>query len=65
MDNASYHSVLSVNYPKSNTIQSSFQQWLRENGVDFSPLETLSELLERLMSLIPKEKKYKLDVIAL
>lgn len=65
MDNASYHSVLSVNYPKSNAIKSSVQQWLRENGVDFSPLETLSELRERVKSLIPKEKKYELDEIAL
>ncbi|KAL4104378.1 hypothetical protein QTP88_019679 [Uroleucon formosanum] len=36
MDNASYHSVLSVNYPKSNAIKSSVQQWLRENGGFFS-----------------------------
>ncbi|KAL5246423.1 hypothetical protein ACI65C_013831 [Semiaphis heraclei] len=41
MDNASYHSVLSINYPKSNAIKSSIQQWLREKGVDFSPLETV------------------------
>ncbi|KAF0745140.1 DDE 3 domain-containing protein [Aphis craccivora] len=65
MDNASYHSVYSVNYPKSNAIKSSVQQWLRKNGVDFSPLETLSELRERVKSLIPKEKKYELDEIAL
>lgn len=65
MDNASYHFVLSVNYPKSNAIKSSVQQWLRENGVDFSPLETLSELREHVKSLIPKKKKYELDEIAL
>jgi len=65
MDNASYHSVLSVDYPKSNAIKSSVQQWLRENGVDFSPLQTLSELREIVKSLIPKEKKYELDEIAL
>jgi len=60
MDNASYHSVFSINYPKSNAIKSSVQQWPRENGVDFSPLETLSELRERVKSLIPKEKKYEI-----
>jgi len=65
MDNASYHSVLSVNYPKSNAIKSSVQQWLREKEVDFFPLETLSELRERVKSLIPKEKIYELDEIAL
>lgn len=65
MDNASHHSVLSVNYPKSNAIKSTVQQGLRDNGVDFSPLETLSELRERVKSLIPKEKKYEFDEIAL
>ncbi|CAI6375776.1 unnamed protein product [Macrosiphum euphorbiae] len=60
MDNASYHSVLSVNYPKSNAIKSIVKQWLRENGVDFSPLETLSELRKRVKSLIPKEKNMNL-----
>lgn len=65
MDNASYHSVLSINYPKSNAIKPSIQQWLREKEVDFSPLETVSELRERVKSLIPKEKIYELDEIAL
>lgn len=31
---------------------------------DFSPLETLCELRERVKSLIPKEKTYELDEIA-
>jgi len=65
MDNASYYSVLSVNYPKSNATKSSVQEWLREKGVDFSPLETFSELRERVKSLIPREKIYELDEIAL
>ncbi|KAF0715122.1 THAP-type domain-containing protein [Aphis craccivora] len=50
---------------RSNAIKLSVQQWLRENGVDFSPLQTLSELREIVKSLIPKEKKYELDEIAL
>jgi len=57
MDNASYHSVLSINYPKYNAIKTSVQKWLGENEVDFSPLETLSELREHVKSLIPKQKK--------
>ncbi|KAE9523404.1 hypothetical protein AGLY_015956 [Aphis glycines] len=39
MDNAPYHSVLAENYPKANV-----QKWLYEKGVEYSPLETLSEL---------------------
>jgi len=65
MDNASYNSVLSINYSKSNAIKSSVQQWLREKGVDFSPLETLSELRERVKSLILREKLYELYEIVL
>ncbi|XP_015377861.1 PREDICTED: uncharacterized protein LOC107172100 [Diuraphis noxia] len=33
--------------------------------MDFSPVETLSELREKVKKLMPKEKKYKLDKIAL
>jgi len=65
MDNSSYHSVFSVNYPKSNGTKSNVQQWLREKRVDFSPLETLSKLRERVKSLIPREEIYELDEIAL
>lgn len=64
MDNASYHSVLSINYPKSNAIKADVQQWLREKG-DLSSLETLSVLCKRVKSLILREKVYERDEIAL
>lgn len=65
MDNAPYHSGLVDNYPKSNEKKINVQKWLQEKGVQFSPLETLPELRERVKQLIPQEKKYELDQIAL
>ncbi|KAF0703813.1 DDE 3 domain-containing protein [Aphis craccivora] len=53
-----YHTQMNANKKR-------VQQWLREYGVNFSPLVTLSELRERVKSLIPKEKKYELNEIAL
>jgi len=40
------------------------QKWLQGKSVDFSPVETLSELREKVKLIMPKEKKYKLDEIA-
>lgn len=65
MDNALYHSVQMNNYPKSNARKIELQEWLKEKEVDFSPMETVSELRERIKRLIPREKKYELDEIAL
>lgn len=64
MDNASYHSVQKNNYPKSNSTKIVLQEWLKNKGVEFSPLETIPELRERLKQLVPREKKYELDEIA-
>jgi len=44
MDNASYHSSLVENYPKSNSRTVDVQQWLRDENKDFSPVETLDGL---------------------
>lgn len=63
MDNASYHSVQMNNYPKSNAKKIELQEWLKEKEVDFSPMETMSDLRERIKRLIPQEKKYELDDI--
>jgi len=65
MDNASYHSMLAEDYPKSNTRKAEVQKWLQEKSIPFSPEETLSELREKVKLSMPKEKKYKLDEIAL
>jgi transposase len=65
MDNVSYHSTTSENYPKSNTKKFDVQQWLTNKGIDFSPLETLCELRERVKYVTPREKNYELDEIAL
>jgi len=42
MDNASYHSSLVENYPKTNSRKADVQQWLGYS--DFSPVETLDKL---------------------
>lgn len=61
MDNASYHSSLAENYPKSNSRKADVQQWLRDKNIDFSPVETLDELREKVKLSMPRGKKYKLD----
>jgi len=65
MDNASYHSTIIDNFPKSNTRKADVQAWLTKKNVDFSPLEHLAELRLKVKALIPSEKKYELDVLAL
>lgn len=65
MDNAPYHSVLAESYPKANEKKGNVQKWLPEKGVEYSPLETLSELRERVKLLVPRQKIYELDQIAL
>lgn len=65
MDNASYHSTLVENHPKSNWKKSDVQKWLNEKNIEFHPLETLAELHQKVKALIPRQKKYLLDQIAL
>ncbi|XP_060882122.1 uncharacterized protein LOC132953799 [Metopolophium dirhodum] len=65
MDNASYHSTLVDNFPKCNARKSDVQDWLTKKNITFSPLETLAELKQRVKLLIPIEKKYELDELAL
>ncbi|XP_050431110.1 uncharacterized protein LOC126839742 [Adelges cooleyi] len=61
MDNASYHSSLVENYPKSGSKKADVQQWLREKNIEFSPIETLDELRAKVKLTMPRGKKYKLD----
>jgi hypothetical protein len=49
------------NYPKSNSRKADVQQWLRDKNIDFSPVETLDELREKVKLSMPRGKKYKLD----
>ncbi|KAL4091316.1 hypothetical protein QTP88_026019 [Uroleucon formosanum] len=65
MDNASYHSTLVENHPKSNWKKSDVQKWLNEKNIEFHLLETLAELHQKVKALIPRQKKYLLDLIAL
>ncbi|KAL4153955.1 hypothetical protein QTP88_001788 [Uroleucon formosanum] len=65
MDNASYHSRLKDNFPKSNSRKAVVEEWLKNKNIEFSPLERLSELRERVKKLIPMYKRYELDEIAL
>ncbi|KAF0762228.1 DDE 3 domain-containing protein [Aphis craccivora] len=47
MDNATYHSTLTEEYPKARTRKADVKKWLQDKSVDFSPVETLSELREK------------------
>ncbi|KAL4125798.1 hypothetical protein QTP88_010038 [Uroleucon formosanum] len=65
MDNASYHSVLAEEYPRANARKADIQKWLEKKSISYSPVETLCELREKVKMAIPREKKYKLDSVAL
>ncbi|XP_060846494.1 uncharacterized protein LOC132926185 [Rhopalosiphum padi] len=65
MDNALYHSILRDKYPKSNWRKAEVQHWLNEKNIEFHPLETLPELRQKVKNLLPREKKYELDDIAI
>lgn len=61
MDNVPYHSVRVENYPKANK-----KKQMSKNGfLKKRLLETMSELLKRVKLLIPKQKTYEFDQIAL
>ncbi|KAL4149730.1 hypothetical protein QTP88_003606 [Uroleucon formosanum] len=49
----------------SNWRKADVQQWLTDKNVEFHPLETLPELRQKVKYLMPREKKYELDEIAL
>jgi len=57
--NAPYHSMLEDNFPKSNARKADIQEWLTKKNIDFSPLETVAELREKVEVLIPTEKKIR------
>ncbi|XP_022173446.1 uncharacterized protein LOC111035921 [Myzus persicae] len=61
----SYHSALAEDYPKANALKADVQKWLEKKCIPYSPVETLCELREKVKFAIPKEKKYKLDEVAL
>ncbi|KAL4084167.1 hypothetical protein QTP88_028000 [Uroleucon formosanum] len=65
MDNAAYHSMLVDNFPKSNARKSDIQEWLTKKNINFSSLETVAELRERVKLLLQTQKKYELDELAL
>ena len=65
MDNASYHSTLAENYPKSNSRKSDVQKWLKDKNIPYSNLETLAELKMKVKNIMPREKSYLLDQLAL
>ncbi|XP_060845982.1 uncharacterized protein LOC132925616 [Rhopalosiphum padi] len=63
--NEPYNSTLVENHPKSNWRKLDVQKWLSEKNIEFHPLETLPELHQKDKALIPRQKKYLLDQIAL
>jgi hypothetical protein len=65
MYNAPYHSILRDKYPKSNRRKADVRQWLNEKNIEFHALETLPELRQIVKNLLPREKKYELDDIAI
>lgn len=56
MDNAKHHSTLTEEYPKASTRKADVQKWLQNKFVNFSPVETLSKLREKVKLTMPKEK---------
>lgn len=48
MDNVNVmdHSVLMKNHPKCNAIKAEVQEWLKNQNINFSPLETIAEIRE-------------------
>ncbi|KAL4113021.1 hypothetical protein QTP88_016725 [Uroleucon formosanum] len=65
MDNASYHSVLAEDNSRANARKADIQKWLEKKCISYSSVETLCELREKVKMAIPREKKYKLDEVAL
>lgn len=65
MANVPYHSIHRDKYPKNNWRKARVQQWLNEKNIEFHPLETLPELQQKVKILLPCEKIYELDDIAL
>lgn len=64
MDNAPYHFILVNNYPKCNSRKAEVQEWSTNQNINYSPLETLAELCDRVNLLKPSFKMYELDEIA-
>lgn len=56
MNNAPYCSTLIDNFPKSDSRKTDVQDWLTKKNVNYSLLETLSELRMKVKALIPLEK---------
>ncbi|KAE9521646.1 hypothetical protein AGLY_017942 [Aphis glycines] len=58
MDNEPYHSMLVNNYQKRNARKAEVQEWLKNQNISFSPLETLAKNSRERVNL------YELDEIA-
>jgi len=63
MDSALHHSTVLNNYFKSNVRKVDVHDWLKNQGINFSPLEILVELCERVKLLTLTFKRYQLDAI--
>lgn len=64
MDNAPYHSVSINRTPNTSSKKDEISEWLKNKGVSFSPSETKSELLEKVLPFKSSEKMYELDQLA-
>lgn len=60
MYDASYHSVLTEYYPKTNSWKTNVQKWLEKKSIHFSLVETLRELQEKVKLTMPKKKNFNL-----
>jgi hypothetical protein len=51
------------NYPISNARKIELQEWLKVKEDDFTSMETMSELRDRVKRSVPQENKYEGQVI--
>jgi transposase len=65
MHNGSYHSTLAENYSKSNSRKSDVQKWLEDKNIPYNNLETLAELKMKVKNMMPHNKSYLIDELAL
>lgn len=64
MDNAPYHSICINKIPNTSTKKQDIMHWLEQNGIHFSPSETKTELLQKVLPFKNRQKIYELDQLA-
>lgn len=63
MDNASYHNMLGVKHPNSNTKKEDVHKWLNERGIVYDTAFTKPELYHLIQMHKPIYQQYPIDAI--